>query len=58
MTLIIDDLFINIDEIYTKKHGDKWIEVIGVEKYFTIRNKYELLSKEEQKAFDDGELLF
>lgn len=58
MTLIIDNLFIKIDKVYSDKYGDKWLEIIGFNKYFKIRDKYELLDKEDKKSFDNGELVF
>lgn len=58
MTILINDVFYKIDKIYTNKFGINWLDRIGFDKYFEILEKYELLTDEEQEAFDKGMLLF
>jgi hypothetical protein len=58
MTIQFNDEFYSIDRVYCKRYGTKWFEIIGEQKYIDVLNKYEMLSKDEKKAFDDGDLLF
>ena len=51
MTLVIDEIYLEIDYLMTEKYGEIWIEIIGADKYFEIRTEYEKLSKEDKVSF-------